>query len=793
MEHAETRNGNPAEQRIAALEAKIAGQESALSRIMQEKNKQDRYLGMVMENSQHVILLLDREYRVAYCTRNFLERAGIPGFSAITGLCIQDILERYYSETISRKIQELISQAGKTRMPAVSPVAVFRKFEKNPRYYNAYVTILEDAEGGTDGVMLLFADISGLKNALDAAEAASQAKSDFLAKMSHEIRTPMNTIIGMSELVRTDNLDETQRSYFGNINAMAKSLLRIINDILDFSKIEAGKFDLLPVHYDVWALFDSLCSMNRLFAQGKGLEFHGIRSADVPQYLYGDEIRCRQIFTNILSNAIKYTQKGSVSFTLRRGNPGCGAAGDGGDDDAGQRNYLVAEVKDTGIGIKQKNIHRLFDSFEQLDKKNNRGIQGTGLGLAIVKNLVDMMDGFIRVESEYGKGSLFAVYIPLVPGDPSLAESSGDDADYVMAAGDLNILLVDDTPENLTVAQGFLATHGMRAETASGGEEALALVREKAEGGSCYDLILMDYMMPGMNGMETARHIRELERERQARGALPQGPAPIVALTAAAGEAAGLFASGMNGFLTKPLERNRFNGILAKWLPPSKLRILSGPPVEAQGKEISIPGGLREIEGLAVETGIANTGGTVSGYLLVLRQFCARLDQGAAGILGATERADGGDFAVKVHGYAGVMNTIGMKPLGDRALRLEQAGKAGDAAFCRSASGPFCDSLLRFREDLLKAGLPDQSSRKPGPASGAGQVNAEGELRERLGALKAACETYRDSAIEEAAEGLRNIALEGQAGSALEEILRLLEEFDYAKALEKIENLLRYC
>jgi signal transduction histidine kinase/ActR/RegA family two-component response regulator len=788
MEQAGTKNGNPAaEQRIAALEAKIAGQESALLRITREKNKQDKYLGMVMENSQQVILLLDRECRVAYCTRNFLERAGIPGFSAVEGLRIPDILERYYSETISRKIQELISQAGKTRMTAVSPIAVFRKFEKNPRYYNAYATILEDAEGGTDGVMLLFADISGLKNALDAAEAASQAKSDFLAKMSHEIRTPMNTIIGMSELVRTDNLDETQRSYFGNINAMAKSLLRIINDILDFSKIEAGKFDLLPVHYDVWALFDSLCSMHRFLAQGKGLKFHEIRSADVPQYLYGDEIRCRQIFTNILNNAIKYTRRGSVSFKLRRGSPGDGKAGS-----AEQRDYLVAEVEDTGIGIKQKNIRRLFDSFEQIDKKNNRGIQGTGLGLAIVKNLVDMMDGFIRVESEYGKGSRFTVYIPLVAGDPSLAESSGDGADYVMAAGDLNILLVDDTPENLTVAQGFLAAHGMRAETAAGGEEALARVRAKAGEGSYYDLILMDYMMPGMDGMETTRRIRELEREWQARGALPQGPAPIVALTAAAGEAAGLFSSGMNGFLAKPLERNRFNGILAKWLPPSKLRSLAGPPSpEPPGPEASVPEGLRGIEGLAVETGIANTGGAVSGYLLVLRQFCAGLDRGAAGILGAAEGADWGNFAVKVHGYAGVMNTVGMKPLGDRALRLEQAGKAGDAAFCRAGAGPFCDSLFRFREDLLKAGLPAASPLRPGlsPVSGTPPLRVDaGELRERLGALKAACETCRDSAIEGAAERLRDIAA---PGGALEEILRLIETFDYAEAREKIETLLR--
>ncbi|MDR1910164.1 MAG: response regulator [Spirochaetaceae bacterium] len=764
-----------AEERIAALEAKLAEREEALRRVTAEKRKQDRYLGMVLENSQHVIILLDREGRIAYCTKNFLERAGIPGLSVIEGLAIADIFARYYSPSLARKVGEIISQAELSHRPAVSPIAVFRKFEKNPRYYNAYVTILEDGAGGSDGVMLLFADISGLKQALETAETANRAKSDFLAMMSHEIRTPMNAIAGMSELIRTDNLDEVQRSYFENISAMSQSLLRIINDILDLSKIEAGKFEPLPVHYDVWNLFESVCFTHRFLAQGKGLEFSASRSPAVPRYLYGDELCCRQILTNILNNAVKYTQRGSVTFTLRRGNlveerPEGPAQenpeGSAGGENAGEGEYLIAEVEDTGIGIERENIPRLFNSFEKFDEAQNRAIQGTGLGLTIVKNLLDLLCGFIQVDSEYGRGSRFTVYIPLVPGDPSQAEPVK--TDHVMAGGELNILLVDDTPVNLTVAQGFLATHGMKADTASSGEEALERVREKAEAGSSYDLILMDYMMPGMNGLETTKRIRELERER----ALPH-PAPIVALTAAVESLApDFFAAGVNDFLAKPIERDRLNAILAKWLPPAKLRSLSERPDTGAPLQEGLFQALRRIGGLSVEEGIANTGGSPEGYLLVLRQFCAGLEEGIAGILG--DEGDAHPAAVRLHGYAGVMRTLGMAALGEWGARLERAAKSGGA--WRPESRSFCDALLRFREELLDAGLG------PPPAGAA----REGSLKEALEALKAACEGRRDSAIEGAAENLRSLGHEG-----VSEILRLVDSFDYDRALEKIVSLLQ--
>jgi PAS domain S-box-containing protein len=237
-----------------------------------------------------------------------------------------------------------------------------------------------------------------------AAQAASEAKSRFLASMSHEIRTPMNVIIGMSDLMRTDNLDKTQQSYFKDIKTMSYALLQIINDILDFSKIEAGKMDLIPVDYDIFSLYADICSVTTFTISGKSLEFKHAIDKSIPATLYGDEVRVRQIIMNIVNNAVKYTREGYVDLRLER------VARDGWD-------YLSIRVEDSGIGIKKEDFPKLFAAFEQVDRKKNRGIVGTGLGLSITKRLVGMMGGEIDLQSDYGKGTRIVVLLPLAVGD----------------------------------------------------------------------------------------------------------------------------------------------------------------------------------------------------------------------------------------------------------------------------------------------------------------------------------------------------------------------------------------
>ncbi|MDR1946852.1 MAG: hypothetical protein LBQ51_06775, partial [Desulfovibrio sp.] len=278
------------------------------------------------------------------------------------------------------------------------------------------------------------------------AEMASKSKGYFLANMSHEIRTPMNAIIGIADLMRTDNLDETQREYLADIKKTSGSLLNIINDILDFSKIEAGKMTLVRTHYNLFALFDNIRSITEFFAAEKALRLECGIDENLPRLLYGDEGRVRQIVMNLVSNAVKYTRKGHVSLRFRR-------------TAKNEREYLSITVTDTGIGIRQEDFPRLFESFEQLDKNKNRGIAGTGLGLAVTKRLVDLMDGELSFASEYGKGSEFTVLLPLAEGDPLKAEITKLRKRCTVSP-DARILVVDDNALNLTVAQGFLARHG---------------------------------------------------------------------------------------------------------------------------------------------------------------------------------------------------------------------------------------------------------------------------------------------------------------------------------------------
>lgn len=410
-----------------------------------------------------------------------------------------------------------------------------------------YIRDLRDIKATEERIRAADARSRELEVQTRAAQVASEEKSKFLASMSHEIRTPMNAIIGMSDLMRTDNLDEQQLSFFKDINKMSSALLRLINDALDISKIEMGKMEILQVHFNLLELYDNVCSLSRFSAEIKDLQFRHSFGADVPQVVYGDDVRIRQIITNILNNAIKYTQKGYVDFRVCR-------------RVFHDRDYLAFIVKDTGIGIKKENFPKLFGIFQQFDRENNRGIMGTGLGLAITKHLVDMMQGEIFFDSLYGQGSEFTVLLPLIEGDPAKTEQRLLHS-HVMASPDTRILVVDDNSINLKVALAYLATHNIRADTAESGAEAL----EKAAKQS-YDIVFMDHMMPGIDGVEAVRRIRKLNKPWAA-------SMPIIALTAnAISGIQGMFLNaGMNDFISKPVDVGELNKKLAKWLPQNKI------------------------------------------------------------------------------------------------------------------------------------------------------------------------------------------------------------------------------
>jgi signal transduction histidine kinase/CheY-like chemotaxis protein/HPt (histidine-containing phosphotransfer) domain-containing protein len=655
------------------------------------------------------------------------------------------------------------------------PVSTVKEIEINGQV--RHFSIVSDKLGNHTGRFVYLADVTYIDQARKDAEQATVAKSRFLATMSHEIRTPMNAIIGMSDLMPTENLSPLQKGYFAEIKGMSKSLLTIINDILDFSKIEAGKFDLAPAHYNVRKLFDNIASMCEFLAHGKNLEFRRSFDSSVPEILYGDEVRVRQIFTNIVNNAVKYTQEGYVSFRVFLGAPKEG----GGD-------CLVAEIQDSGIGIKEEDLPKLFGSFQQLDGRKNRGIMGTGLCLAITKNLLSMMDGRIEVESVYGSGSTFTVYLPLIEGDPDKVENT-ENMPMVMAKEGTRALVVDDGPVNLTVALAFLAKHRIHAETASGGFEAVEKVRASVESGHPYDLVFMDQMMPDLDGTDAAKRIRSLgEGEDSIYKTMP-----ILALSANAVQGAEetFLAAGMNGLVSKPMEAAALNAALKKYLSEEKYTLADpGPPEigaeQSDRREERLREELAAIEGLDIVSGLRYAGENFETCRATLKQFSAGMEKGLAVLRDSLAAEDWKAYAVQVHACKGICATIGAQALSVQARKLEDAAKSGHTSACFAETGAFCSALEALNAALLRTSLfeerPEEEKDEIGSA----------DMATKLVAFAEACGKGSSGRIRAAAKDLEAARLAGSPpgfGAALAEALDLARSQDYEEAAEKAHEM----
>ena len=522
-----------------------------------------------------------------------------------------------------------------------------------------------------------------LRQSAEAAIAAGNAKTSFLAQMSHEIRTPINAVLGMNEMILRECSDSSIREYSSNIKSAGRTLLSLINSILDFSKIEDGKMEIISVEYDMASVLNDLVNAITPRAEAKGLTFNVNVDRSLPSVLFGDDVRIRQIIANLLTNAVKYTEKGSVTFVIR------------GENRTDSSIELYVAVTDTGIGIREEDINKLYESFIRLDEKRNRNIEGTGLGISIVTRLLNMMDSKLSVESEYGKGSTFSFRLKQgvvdaspIGADYRKAAAESDDVEKEnLYAPDAGVLIVDDNEMNLKVAANLLKINGISPDTALSGQAAIELVEKKH-----YDIIFLDHMMPKLDGVETLAILKE-------RG-LVEGTA-VIALTANAvlGAREMYLGAGFSDYLSKPIESEQLEKKLVKYLPEKLVtyRTFILPTAEdPSAAEQSDLFGYSELTdmrercpGLNVLTGMGYCMDSKEFYLETLQAYydsdrCTELEM-------AFSQKDTEDYRIIVHSVKSASLTIGAVQLSEHAKMLEFAARDGDDGYIREHHAGFID------------------------------------------------------------------------------------------------------
>ncbi|MDR0524707.1 MAG: response regulator [Spirochaetaceae bacterium] len=722
-------------------------------------------------------------------------------------------------------------------------------------------------------MLLLSMSLVSVYSAKMRSEEKNKSKSDFLARMSHEIRTPMNAIVGMTELILREDLPPDICEYALGIKQSSANLLSIINDILDFSKIESGKMKIVEIPYLFASVVNDLVTIIRMRLGEKPVSLLVDIEPNIPSRLVGDEVRIRQIILNLLNNAVKYTETGSITFSI-----------EGDIHDEEERHILLKiTVEDTGIGIKEENFSKVFGDFTQFNM--NRGIEGTGLGLAISKSLCDAMGGEIFFTSEYGKGTAFTILLPQKISDSApLASVSSPEtkrsliyemnelnalsvqrslyalgvpnhwvavqSDFhellkqqhypfifvsyilyegarkivqrlrlkskliVMSGGcpelgvrdgailalpahtlsiadalnhkaeprphkreeparfiapSARILLVDDIPTNLKVAEGLMSPFKMRIDLCKSGAEAVELVRTNG-----YDIVFMDHMMPGMDGIEAAGRIRELGGEYCKK-------LPIIALTANAvsGVREMFLQNNMNDFLPKPIDMSRLTRVLQKWLPREKQEPYRKTKKAPRPEETEI---LPALAGIDVKKGIAMTGGTLDGYLRTLAVF---LEDGKEKLPEIRACLDAGNiplFTTFIHGIKSAAASVGAAEFADSAKRLETAGKNEDTAYIEQNTPEFLEDFALLLESVEQTVTTSRRSEAVFPDA----------LRETLTELKIALDEMDMGKAEHCVNLLQKSSNKTDAlfQAQVNKIVQCILLSDYCDAIAEIDSLL---
>ena len=624
------------------------------------------------------------------------------------------------------------------------------------------------ADGRIARAMYLVEDIDAEKrererllNNAEQAFAASQAKSAFLSNMSHEIRTPINAVLGLNEMILRESDDAKILSYAENVRTAGTTLLGLVNDILDFSKIEAGKMEIIPVDYDISSLLNDLVNMIRIKADNKGLTLALAFDKNTPKLLRGDEIRIKQVITNILTNAVKYTEKGSVTFGVTYEKI----------PDESDAVLLKISVKDTGIGIKSEDIEKLFSEFERIEEERNRNIEGTGLGMNITKRLLEMMGSSLHVESVYGEGSTFSFVVKQIVrkweplGDYETAYKKSlegrDKYREKFKAPNAKILVVDDNRMNLVVFTSLLKHTAVKIDTAMSGDEGLTLAYQKK-----YDIIFFDHMMPKKNGIETLHELK-------AQADNPNLHTPTICLTANAisGAREQYMAEGFDDYLTKPIDAPKLEDMIVHYLPADKVQLSASDTVEESAEEI--PAELEALQGqdwIDISVGIKNSG-SVEAYLPLLEIFYTSLEEKIAEIENFYAAADYLNYTIKVHAIKSSARIIGAIKFGEEAQLLENAGKREDVAYIHEHHAAIMQKLRSFKEPLSKIFASDDSDDKP---------EADAELMEEVfEEIKSAADDMDSERLQDIFAEMSDYRIPQDAAELWNKISAAVADYDY--------------
>ena len=621
--------------------------------------------------------------------------------------------------------------------------------------------------------------------------AANAAKGKFLAHMSHEIRTPINAVLGMDTMILRETNDAQIKEYALDIQNAGQNLLALINDILDFSKIESGKLEIILVEYDFSSLIHDISNMIKAKAEAKSLKLKIHVNEKLPSKLLGDDVRIRQVLVNLLNNAIKYTQEGSVKLSV-----------DGRIE--GRKVVLEFAVEDTGIGIKEEDISKLFKEFERIEEKRNRNIEGTGLGINIATRLLGLMGSRLNVESVYGKGSKFSFVIeqqiidstPIGNLEQRIREQS-DDYTYTstFTAPDAQILVVDDNLMNLKVFVNLLKISKVNVDVADSGKRCLEMVADKY-----YDLIFLDHMMPQMDGIQTLHHMKEME-DNKCEGS------PVVALTANAitGAKEMYLSEGFDAFLPKPINPEKLEQMILKLLPRNLLRFDADDETgenaqkinnnkirnETRMEDINIP----IIDGIDWSYGLMHLP-TQELLMSTVSDFHKTLDVEAETLEGFYQQIKENpkmcdQYRIKVHSMKSSANIIGAIVLGGMAKILENAARDADILIIEAMHHIFIKEWLSYKDKLKECLIQADDNQQEESEKVA--IDDIGIVKNYFERLREAIAEFDIDVMDEIMKIIERYEYPQEIGNQVEKLSVYITNMDTEKALEIIDAVMEAC